>query len=67
MNKREFSASSWRSNQGNFNLFESVSKNSELPSFIEIRAVGAELLHADGRMDEHEEANSCFSHFDECD
>jgi hypothetical protein len=34
---------------------------------MEIRAVGAELFHANGRTDGHEEANSRFSHFDECD
>ena len=38
---------------------------------MEIRPVGAELLHADRRTEErtdrwtggHDEANSCFSHF----
>jgi len=28
---------------------------------MKIRAVGAELLHAEGRRDTHDEANSCFS------
>ena len=29
--------------------------------FIKIRPVGAELLHADGRTDGHDEVNSRFS------
>jgi hypothetical protein len=28
---------------------------------MKIRPVGAELFHADGRMDRHDEANSLFS------
>jgi hypothetical protein len=27
--------------------------NKQLPNFMEIRAVGAELYHADGRTDRH--------------
>jgi len=31
--------------------------------FVKIRPVGAELFHADGRTDGHDEANSRFSQF----
>jgi hypothetical protein len=31
--------------------------------FMKIRPVGAELFHADGRTDRHEDANSRFSQF----
>jgi hypothetical protein len=30
---------------------------------MKIRLVGADLFHADGQTDRHEEANSCFSQF----
>jgi len=30
------------------------------PNFMKIRPVGADLFHADGRTDRHEEANSRF-------
>ena len=30
---------------------------------MEIRPVGAELFHVDGRTDKHDEANTRFSHF----
>jgi len=32
-------------------------------SLIKIHAVGAELLHANGRTGGHDEVNSCFSKF----
>ena len=34
-----------------------------MQSFIEIRLVGTELFHADGRTDEHDATNSRFSQF----
>jgi len=42
---------------------ERVSKNIQIPNFMKIRRRGAELLHAEGRTDGHNEANSCFSEF----
>ena len=33
---------------------------------MKIHPVGAELLHADGQTDKHDEANSRFSQFCEC-
>ena len=33
---------------------------------MKIRKLGAELFHADGRTDRHDEANSRFSQFCEC-
>jgi len=39
------------------------SKNTQMSNFMKIRPVGAELFHADGWMDRHEEANSRFSEF----
>ena len=42
-------------------------KNTQISNFMKIRPVGVELLHADGQMDGrmegHDEANSCFSKF----
>jgi hypothetical protein len=35
----------------------------EIPSFIKIRPVGAELFHADGETDRNDEANNRFSEF----
>ena len=37
------------------------SKNAQISNFMQICPVGAELLHADGRTDRHDEANSRFS------
>ena len=34
-----------------------------IQSFMKIRPVGAELFHADGRMDRHDEFNSHFLQF----
>jgi hypothetical protein len=42
------------------------SKNTQILHFInfmKIRPVGAELFHADGRIDRHDEANSRYSQF----
>jgi len=33
------------------NLFKTFSKNIQLPSFMKIRPLGAELFHANGRTD----------------
>ena len=38
-------------------------EKAQISSFIKIRPVGAELFHADGRRDKHDEANSRFSQF----
>ena len=35
----------------------------QISNLRKIRAVGVELFHAEGRMDRHDEANSCFSQF----
>jgi len=47
----------------NLNFLGKFSKNIHIPNFIKIRPVGAELFHADGRTDRHEEANSRFPQF----
>ena len=41
-------------------IFEKRTKTSNL---MKIRPVDAELFHADGRTDRHDEANICFSQF----
>jgi len=38
-------------------------KTHQMLSFITISPVGAEMSHADGRSDRHDEANSRFSQF----
>jgi len=44
-----------------------ISKSTQMPKFTKIRAMGAELFHADGRTDRKTdrlfEADSGFSHF----
>ena len=45
------------------NFLDRFSKNTRISNFMKIRAVGAELFHADGGTDRHNEANSCFSQF----
>jgi hypothetical protein len=51
-------------------FLETFSKNNQIPNFMKIRPVGAELFYADWRIDgkvgRHDEANSCFSQFCEC-
>jgi hypothetical protein len=37
-----------------------IPKNIQVTNFIKIRPVGAELFHADGQTDRHDEANSRF-------
>ena len=41
----------------------SKKKKAQIPSFMEIHPVGAELSHADRRTDRHDEVNSRFSQF----
>ena len=43
--------------------FNKFSKNTEIQNFMKIRPVGAELFHADGRTNRHDEAQSRFSQF----
>ena len=38
-------------------------KKTQISNFIQIRPVRAELFHADGRANRHDEANSHFSQF----
>jgi hypothetical protein len=38
-----------------------ILKICQIPNFMKIRLVGAELVHADGRTDTHDEANRRFS------
>jgi len=47
----------------NFNFLHRSPRNYQIPNFIKIRPVGAEVFHANGRTDVHEEANSGFSQF----
>jgi hypothetical protein len=42
------------------NFLDRFSKNNHAPNFMKIRLVGAELFHADGRTDGHDEAKSRF-------
>ena len=45
---------------------EKFSKNTPISNFMKIRPVGAELFHADGQTDRHDEANNRFSQLCEC-
>jgi len=47
----------------NLNFFDIFSKNPHISQAIKIRPLGAELLHADGRTDRHDEPNSRFLQF----
>ena len=47
----------------NLNFLDKFSKKTQLSNFIKIRPVVAELFHADGQTDRHDEANSSFSEF----
>jgi hypothetical protein len=50
----------------NPNFANSFSDNTQIPNFMKIRPVGAELFHADRRVDgrhRHYKANSHFSQF----
>ena len=41
-------------------FFEKFKKNTQISNFMKIRPMEAELFHADGRKDRHDEANSRF-------
>jgi len=43
------------------NFLNRFSENPQISNFMKIRTLGAELFHADGRTDRHDEANSRFS------
>jgi len=43
-----------------------ISKVAQIAKFMKIRPVEAELFHADGRSDRHDEANSRSPEFCEC-
>jgi len=51
-------------------FLDKFSKNSQIPNFMKIRPVGAEIFYADWRIDgkvgRHDEAKSRFSQFCEC-
>ena len=50
----------------NLNFLESFSKNIQIPNFMKIGPVVAELFPADRRTDRHDESNGRFSQFGEC-
>ena len=39
----------------NSNFLDRISKNAQISNFMKIRLVGAELFHADGQADGHDE------------
>ena len=43
-------------------LSRQISKNIQISNFMQIRQMGAELFHENGRADRHDEVNSRFSH-----
>jgi hypothetical protein len=45
------------------NFDDRFSENSQIPNFMKIRPVEAQLFHADGRTDRHDEANTRYSQF----
>jgi len=47
-------------------FLDRFSKSTQILNFTKILTVRAELFHADGRTDRHDEANSRFSQFYEC-
>ena len=47
----------------NLNFVDRFSKNTLVSNITKTRPVGAELLHAVGRTDRHNEADSRFSQF----
>jgi hypothetical protein len=49
--------------QRNFNFRDGFPTNAQISDFMNIRPVGAELFHADGRTNGHDETKSRFSKF----
>jgi len=49
--------------QLNLNFLDSCSKNTQISNLMKTRPVGAEVFHAVGETDKHDEASSRFSHF----
>jgi hypothetical protein len=47
----------------NLNFLDGFSKNIQIPNFMKFCPVGADLLHADGGANRHDEANSRFPQF----
>ena len=47
----------------NKNFLDIFSKNSQILNYMTIRPMGAEMIHADGRTDRHDEASSCVSQY----
>ena len=47
----------------NSNFLNRFSRNFKISNFMKIREIGAEMFHADGRTDWHDEADSHFSQF----
>jgi len=47
--------------QSNLNFLDTFLKKTQIPNFMKIRPVGAELFQAVRRKDRHDEAKSCFS------
>jgi len=43
-----------------------ISKIAQIPKFMKIHAMGAELLHIEERIVRHDEANSHYPEFCEC-
>ena len=46
-----------------WSVLDRFSKHPQISNFIKIRHVDAELFHADGQKDRHDEANGGFSQF----
>jgi hypothetical protein len=46
-----------------FEFSRQIFENTQISDLLKIRLVGAELFHAFGRTDRHDEANSHFSQF----
>jgi len=45
------------------NFLYSFSKNKQIPNFMKICPLGAELFHMDGQVDRHGDASSRYSQF----
>jgi len=51
----------------NLNILHRFSKNTQISNFIKFLPLGAELFHAGGRTDRHDETSSHFLRFCESD